>query len=142
MEARYETALEEYVKTLRIEALTMSQMARRDIFPGVSRCLSRLADGISAQRIACKDLPCAGETKLLQSLSALLDQAFEKADALDFHLSQPEAHTGEILAQATYYKDAVLPAMDALRAVVDQMESRTDASLWPYPSYGQLMFQV
>ena len=94
MEARYETALEEYAKTIRIEALTMSQMAHRDVFPAVSKVLSHLADGISAQRIACKDLPCAGETKLLKALSSLLDQAFEKADALDFHLAQEEVAAG------------------------------------------------
>ena len=142
MEARYETALEEYAKTIRIEALTMSQMAHRDVFPAVSRVLSQLADGISAQRIACKDLPCAGETKLLKSLSALLDQAFEKADALDFHLAQEEVGGGDILTQATYYKNSVLPAMEALRAAVDGMETLTDASAWPYPSYGELMFRV
>ena len=142
MEARYETALEEYAKTIRIEALTMSQMAHRDVFPAVSKVLSQLADGISAQRIACKDLPCAGETKLLKSLSALLDQAFEKADALDFHLAQEEVGGGDILTQATYYKNSVLPAMEALRAAVDGMETLTDASAWPYPSYGELMFRV
>ena len=142
MEARYETALEEYAKTIRIEALTMSQMAHRDVFPAVSRILSQLADGISAQRIACKDLPCAGETKLLKALSSLLDQAFEKADALDFHLAQEEVGGGDILTQATYYKNSVLPAMEALRAAVDGMETLTDASAWPYPSYGELMFRV
>ena len=142
MEARYETALEEYAKTIRIEALTMSQMAHRDVFPAVSKVLSQLADGISAQRIACKDLPCAGETKLLKSLSALLDQAFEKADALDFHLAQEEVGGGDILTQATYYKNSVLPAMEALRAAVDGMETLTDANAWPYPSYGELMFRV
>ena len=142
MEARYETALEEYAKTIRIEALTMSQMAHRDVFPAVSKALSQLADGISAQRIACKDLPCAGETKLLKALSSLLDQAFEKADALDFHLAQEEVGGGDILTQATYYKNSVLPAMEALRAAVDGMETLTDASAWPYPSYGELMFRV
>ena len=142
MEARYETALEEYAKTIRIEALTMSQMAHRDVFPAVSKVLSHLADGISAQRIACKDLPCAGETKLLKALSFLLDQAFEKADALDFHLAQEEVGGGDILTQATYYKNSVLPAMEALRAAVDGMELLTDASAWPYPSYGELMFRV
>ena len=142
MEARYETALEEYAKTIRIEALTMSQMAHRDVFPAVSKVLSHLADGISAQRIACKDLPCAGETKLLKALSSLLDQAFEKADALDFHLAQEEVGGGDILTQATYYKNSVLPAMEALRAAVDGMETLTDASAWPYPSYGELMFRV
>ena len=60
MEARYETALEEYAKTIRIEALTMSQMAHRDVFPAVSKVLSHLADGISAQRIACKTCPAPG----------------------------------------------------------------------------------
>ena len=142
MEARYETALEEYAKTIRIEALTMSQMAHRDVFPAVSKVLSQLADGISAQRIACKDLPCAGETKLLKALSSLLDQAFEKADALDFHLAQEEVGGGDILTQATYYKNSVLPAMEALRAAVDGMETLTDANAWPYPSYGELMFRV
>ena len=139
MEARCEAALEEYAKTLSIEAQTMSQMAHRDILPAAGRYASRLAEGLVSRRAACEGLSWTGEARLLEKLSALLGAAYDRLDELDGALSRQE---GDALAQAAYGKDVLLPAMGELRAVVDQLETITDASVWPYPSYGQLMFQV
>ena len=79
---------------------------------------------------------------LIQSLSTLMDSAFEKVESLDTLLSDGKVQSENTLAVATYYKDTIIPAMTALRAVVDEMEVNTAADFWPYPSYGDLMFRV
>ena len=142
MEARYETILEEYSKTLNIEALTMSEMTRQDILPSVSGYVESLAKSVAAQRTVCAGLPCAAETALIKKLSGLLDQAYEKVEALDTLLADGKAESHNVLTSATYYKDTIIPAMEALRAVVDQMEVHVSSKYWPYPTYGDLMFKV
>ncbi len=140
MEARYETILEEYAKTLRIEALTLSQMVHRDVTPAVSGFLGDLARGVKNQRLAVEGLPCTAETALIRTLSGELDDTFAKVNALDGLLAQTK--TGDTLEDAKFCKNSLIPAMDALRAVVDDMERHTDSRRWPYPSYGELMFRV
>ncbi len=142
MEARYETIIEEYSKTLNIEALTMSEMVRRDILPAVSGYVASLAEAVASKRAAVAGLPCAAETSLIQKLSSLLDSAYEKVEALDTLVADGKAESHNALTAATYYKDAIIPAMNELRAVVDQMEVDTASQFWPYPSYGDLMFRV
>ena len=142
MEARYETIIEEYSKTLNIEALTMSEMVRRDILPAVSGYIASLAEAVASKRAAVAGLPCAAETSLIQKLSSLLDSAYEKVEALDTLVADGKAESHNALTAATYYKDVITPAMNELRAVVDQMEVDTASQFWPYPSYGDLMFRV
>ncbi len=142
MEARYETIMEEYAKTLNIEALTMSGMVRQEVFPAVSAYLSGLADSVNSKRAVIKDLPCAAETALLTKLSALLDQAYAQVEALDLLLKDQKAMSSNVLTAASYYRDSVIPAMEALRATVDGMEENVSAEYWPYPSYADLMFRV
>ena len=142
MEARYETIIEEYSKTLNIEALTMSEMVRRDILPAVSGYVASLAEAVASKRAAVVGLPCAAETSLIQKLSSLLDSAYEKVEALDTLVADGKAESHNALTVATYYKDVIIPAMNELRAVVDQMEVDTASQFWPYPSYGDLMFRV
>ena len=142
MEARYETIIEEYSKTLNIEALTMSEMVRRDILPAVSGYVASLAEAVASKRAAVAGLPCAAETSLIQKLSSLLDSAYEKVETLDTLVADGKAESHNALTVATYYKDVIIPAMNELRAVVDQMEVDTASQFWPYPSYGDLMFRV
>ena len=142
MEARYETIIEEYSKTLNIEALTMSEMVRRDILPAVSGYIASLAEAVASKRAAVAGLPCAAETSLIQKLSSLLDSAYEKVEALDTLVADGKAESHNALTVATYYKDVIIPAMNKPRAVVDQMEVDTASQFWPYPSYGDLMFRV
>ena len=142
MEARYETILEEYSKTLNIEALTMSSMVRKDILPSVSSYIASLADAVNSKREVCADLPCGAETSLIRKLSGLMDEAYEKVEKLDALLADSKMESHNTLSVATYYKDAIIPAMEGIRAVVDQMEVDTSADFWPYPTYGDLMFKV
>ena len=142
MEARYETILEEYSKTLNIESLTMSSMVRHDILPAVSAYVASLAEAVNAKRNVCPNLACTAEVTLIEKLSSLMDEAFQKVEALDTATADSKAESYNALTAATYYKDVIIPAMEGLRAVVDQMEVDTASNFWPYPSYGDLMFKV
>ena len=142
MEARYETILEEYAKTLNIEALTMIEMVRQDILPSVSAYIAKLSNAILSKRSVSQDIPCATELSLVKKLSFLADSAYEKLEALEAVLADPKTVSVNVLTVSTYYRDAVIPAMDALRADVDQMEWHTASSYWPYPGYEDLMFQI
>ena len=142
MEARYETIMEEYVKTLHFEAVTMCGMVRQEVVPAVSRYIQGLAKAVAAKRAAVEGLPCKAETALIGKLSGLLDQAYELVEDLDGKLREPQAHSKNILTAATYYRDVMLPAMDQLRQCVDAMEMDVAAECWPYPTYADLMFRV
>ncbi len=142
MEARYETILEEYSKTLNIESLTMSSMVRHDILPAVSAYVASLAEAVQAKRNVCPSLACTAEVTLIEKLSSLMDEAFQKVEALGTATADSKAESYNALTAATYYKDVIIPAMEGLRAVVDQMEVDTASDFWPYPSYGDLMFKV
>ncbi len=142
MEARYETIMEEYAKTLNIEALTMSEMVRQDILPAVSGYVQSLSQAVVSKRSVCPDLPCTAETTLIQNLSTLMDEAFQKVETLDAALADQKMESHNTLTVATYYKDVIIPDMKDLRSVVDQMEVNVSAQCWPYPSYGDLMFRV
>lgn len=142
MEARYETIMEEYAKTLNIEALTMSEMVRQDILPAVSGYVQSLSQAVVSKRSVCPDLPCTAETTLIQNLSTLMDEAFQKVETLDAALADQKMESHNTLTVATYYKDVIIPDMKDLRSVVDQMEVNVSARCWPYPSYGDLMFRV
>ena len=141
MEARYETVLEEYAKTLHIEALTLSEMVRRDVMGAVSGYVGQLAKSVKNQQLAAKGVKCKAQTTLIKDLSALLDQTYGQVEALDAVVAEAEGKSGA-LAQAKAYKAKVIPAMETLRTSVDAMEENVSARFWPYPSYGDLMFRV
>ena len=141
MQARYDAALDSYGKTLNIEALTMCEMVRRDVIPAVSGYLAELAAAVGAKRAVVMNLPCKAEIALIEKLSGLLDTAYEQTDALDAAAAAAGKQDG-ILMEATSYKESVIPAMEALRTTVDEMETLVSAEFWPYPSYGDLMSRI
>jgi glutamine synthetase len=141
MQARYDAALDSYGKTLNIEALTMCEMVRRDVIPAVSGYLAELAAAVGAKRAVVMNLPCKAEIALIEKLSDLLDTAYEQTDALDAAAAAAGKQDG-ILMEATSYKESVIPAMEALRTTVDEMETLVSAEFWPYPSYGDLMSRI
>ena len=138
--SRYEITMENYVRTVRIEALTMADMARKEILPAVLRYTGDLASGISEKKKAVAVLPCRAETKLLEKLSILSDEIDAAIDALEESI---DGCTGEdITAQAFFIRDELLGKMDALRTLCDKAEMLTAASYWPFPTYGDLLFKV
>ncbi|MBQ6022534.1 MAG: glutamine synthetase III [Clostridia bacterium] len=139
--SRCEIMLENYIKTILIEARTMLDMARTQIAPAAESYASTLA--LNAARIKALDggIPCRYETGLAAKLSALTDEITEKTDALDKAVREAGDPT-DVIATSAYIKDTVLPAMEALRAVCDEAETVTAKDFWPFPSYAELLFGV
>ena len=138
--SRYEITMENYVRTVRIEALTMVDMARKEILPAILRYLSDLSASLNEQKKAVPVLPCRVETKLLTRLSALADGIDDAIESLEETVSaRAEADMTE---QAFYIRDSVLKEMAALRALCDETETLTAADYWPFPTYGDLLFRV
>ena len=138
MKSRYEINLENYCKTLNIEALTMIDMARHDIFPAASAYASQLAANAASKEAF---VSCSAEKKLLERISALTDSFYGKLETLEAALAEADKYTNSKDA-AFYYKDTVLSAMDALRSDGDALEQLTAADFWPSPSYGDMLFSI
>ena len=141
MESRYEILLETYSKVINIEGLTMVDMAKKQILPAVNSYIGDLASTAKKKLSVTEGLSCRMEKDLLEKLSVLEDSAYDKANKLAALLEEG----GKIsngLAQATFYKDQILPAMEALRSDCDALEVDTAESSWPFPQYGDLLFHI
>ena len=141
LRSRYEIQLENYVRTVRIEALTMADMARREILPAVAAYAAALADGMAKKKAAAPEASCGYESKVVKKLSCLTDCADSKTDAVEKAVTELDA-LGDVTKEAEFVRDAVLPRMAELRAVCDEAETLTAASYWPFPTYGDLLFGV
>jgi|GEM_PF-451614 len=141
MEARYEIHLENYSKVLNIEALTMLEMARRDIMPAVSSYLRELSETAAAIHAVSVTADCSYEESIIPEMSALLGDAYRKVRRLDEALMGAKTVEGS-QALANYYRDKVFSAMAELRITIDQLETMTPSDKWPVPSYGDLLFSV
>ncbi len=141
MEARYEIHLEHYCKVLNIEALTMIDMARRYILPAVSKYIHELSDTALAVQSLTTSAVCTFEQEQIAEMTGLLNDSFRKTKNLDAALFGAKSVTGS-QALADYYRDRVFAAMQELRISVDQLETMTPADVWPFPSYGDLLFSV
>ena len=139
--SREDILFENYAKIVNIEALTMIEMASRDIIPAVSAYMAELADNASAKIAILPDIPCEVETDLLRRLSALHTSAYRNLELLR-KVDKQAAETTDNVARAEAYRDLVIPAMEALRADVDAMEELTASEYWPLPTYGDMMFRV
>ena len=142
MQSRQDIILETYAKTINIEALTASDMVKRDILPAVSSYVAELASGVATKKAISDDIPCEAELDIIKRLSGLQDCAYKKLAALDNAIIGVKEVGEDPIKVATYYKDSVITAMTELRAVVDEMETLVSSDYWPYPSYGDLMFRV
>ena len=142
VKARQEILLENYIKIIDLEALTMLDMAKKDIFPAVSAFTGELADTIIRKRSVSDDIRTDAEVKLLQKLSDLLAEFSEAIDELDSKVGGSIAYRKNIQSHAEYNCNETLRSMEKLRAISDKMEMCTASEYWPYPSYGELLFSV
>jgi glutamine synthetase len=143
--SRCEILLDNYSKLISIEALTMLDMTKKDILPAVSRFENALADAYLAKKSVLAS-GCAGiradyETDLLKRLSALADSIADNANTLDAALKNAKVSKDAATASAAM-RDEVIPAMEALRAAVDEAETLTASDFWPFPTYGDILFSV
>ena len=141
MRSRREIFFESYRKIKNIEARTMLEMTVRDIIPAVSKYIGELSSAVNAKRAAVKNVSVASESDIIDKLSSLLDRTYEAYAALDRVEKIAVTKTEEEDA-AFYYKDSVIPKMEALRRVVDEMEILTSRDAWPMPTYGDITFRI
>ena len=139
--SRYEIQQEEYCRVLNIEALTMLDMARKDIFPAVSRYIHELADTCNAKKMLSTSIICDAELDLIEKLSRLLNCFYQKINVLETKINSAR-EINDVAQRALYYGEEVLSAMNELRAVGDEMEVSVSSQYWPYPSYGELLYGV
>ena len=139
LESREEIIYETYAKTINIEALTMIDMAGKDIIPAVSAYTGDLANTVLAVKEA--GAMASTQIELLKKVDGLLTEAQAALETLQAETAKA-SEIEDVKAQAFYYKDTVKAAMDALRAPVDKLEMVVDSDIWPMPTYGELMFEV
>ena len=138
--ARADIRLENYTKIINIEALTMVEMAKRDVIPAVSDFIAELCGNLAAKRAVYDELPCETEKKLISRLSALNDEASLIVEKLESDLKNIDMR--EIVSSAQAMAHTVIPDMDKLRNCVDEMETLTSSDYWPYPSYFDILYGV
>ena len=141
LKSRYEIMMENYCKTVKIEALTMTDMARREILPAVEAYATEVAASAAAKKALDGSMHCEYEKKLVTKLSFLTDQIAEKNDALETAMTKLNA-VRDIREEAEMIRDEILPKMADLRACADEAETLTAAKHWPFPTYGKLLFGV
>ena len=141
LESRYEIGLETYCKSLHIEALTMLEMARRDIAPAVCNYMGFVADTINSKREAIKGIPCKLELDLLADLSKDSDNLAEAITRLEKDVRKAE-EIPTINDRADYYRDFILKDMEELRTYADNLETVTAKEYWPFPTYTDLLYSV
>ena len=138
--ARNGIHLENYCEVIGIEARTMVDMVKRNIFPAVSRFSGDVAKGVAAKKSVLADLDCSAEEDLLRKLGRLTAEMMKQTAALEDALASVKAE--DAYEAAHYYRYTVFAMMGGLRAVVDDLETITAAGYWPYPSYTDLLFSV
>lgn len=141
LESRYEISMENYCQTLRIEAATMNNMAKKAIYPAVVRYTTELAQNIQVKQSVGANLPMASETKLLRDLSCLSDSLLQQTRSLADALEKADRIQGT-QEKADFYKDTVLTNMNQLRDTADQLELLTAKDRWPLPTYTDLLYSV
>ena len=140
--SRSEIQLENYCKQLHIEALTMVDMLRKQILPAASKYLSVLGSTITTTQAACPKAKCQYEKDTMEKLSSLIDSLYKETGILETDIANEESKAGDIEKQAHYVRDTLFVQMEKTRAIADQIEPMVDKTLWPYPTYGDMLFSV
>ena len=141
MESRYEVEMEHYAKVINIEALTMLEMARKQLLPAVNAYMSEVANTAASKLAVSESLSVRSETKALTRLSADADAMSDAVDELQAAVNAAKALSDES-AKAVAFHDDVLPKMDALRAAADDAETICGEDYWPLPSYSKMLYYV
>ena len=136
--ARYDIKIEEFCKLINIEALTMIDMARRSIAPAISAYGNELAGAALAKQELGVNIKA--EKDVLAKISDLAAVFNDKIEALESAVIKADEFTSA--EQAKYFHDAVIPAMNELRLVGDELETLTAEEYWPFPSYGDMLFSI
>jgi len=142
LEARQEIVLENYIKTINIEALTALEMAKRQILPAGITFATELAHSINTVKATGVEAATSAQEELLKEVSATLASLQKNITALEKAQAKAENMHGETYKQALFYKDSVFTAVNSLRADADKLETVVDKELWPLPTYADLLFNL
>lgn len=140
IKSRYEIMLENYIKTINIEALTMVDMVNKDILPAISKYIGILARTETERKLVLPNYEDSFEKTKIENLSSIEKCIYEKVEELEKLLIKADFSTS--LKAAEYYRFKVFTQMQSLRVDVDMAERNTATEYWPYPTYGELLFGV
>ena len=141
LKSRCEITLENYCKTVTIEANTMSQMAKKEILPAIEEYTAFIASAAGKKKALDAEVSCVYETGTVRKLSLLSGQIFEKCDELDKVLCKL-SDSANAKEEGYMIRDELLPKMSELRVACDEAEVITAEKYWPFPTYGELLFGV
>ena len=141
LKSRCEITLENYCKTVTIEANTMSQMAKKEILPAIEEYTAFVASAAGKKKALDAEVSCVYETRTVRKLSLLSGQIFEKCDELDKVLCKL-SDSANAKEEGYMIRDELLPKMSELRVACDEAEVITAEKYWPFPTYGELLFGV
>lgn len=139
--SRYEILVENYCKTIKIEALTMVDMARKDILPAVESYIKDLADAANSKKALSAGISCEVEISLIERLSCLAKKLYDGTEKLCAQVAHA-AGLSNITDFAIYCRDEILKTMDEVRAAADELETLTSSKYWPFPAYSEILFSV
>lgn len=139
--SRCDIMLDNYIKTVNIEATTMIDMARKEIIPAVARFAAETASAVAVKKSVASGAVCAYETKLVTELSDIIDAMDASTTELEGAVEELKG-ISEIIPASEFVRDTVLPTMDKLRESADKAETVTSADCWPFPTYDKLLFGV
>ena len=142
MRSRRDIRMENYCKVMKIEALTMIEMAEKQFVPAMSKYAKFLADTVASKKAVMATLDCTFEEKTLSRLSELTAVAYDKVCELKSHMDKLVSMKKDFIGSAFFIKDEIIPCMNALRAAVDAAETICTSEYWPVPTYGEILFSV
>jgi glutamine synthetase len=141
MHSRYEISLENYSKTIHIEALTMIDMVKKEILPAVIAYQGEIAQIASAKKAFVTDISTYVEEQLLHKLTTLSGAAYKKLECLEKSVLEVK-NISDALAMAKFYRERIFTDMLTLRGTVDELEAMVGGSYWPYPTYAEILYSV
>jgi glutamine synthetase len=137
--ARANIQLENYIKTIRIEALTMADMAKKQIYPAVSAYVAELCANYAAKKSVCESIPCASEQALIKDLATANDKMMATVNKMEADLADMPEGEKEASRRMAH---VVVPDMEEIRRYADEMEKLCSKDYWPFPTYTDLLFSI
>jgi len=139
--SRTEIVLEEYCKEINIEALTLIDIAKKDLIPAVTSYIKELSDTANSKKAFMPDVDCETEKSLIYKLSLLAGSLYSKTELLENKLLRVKDCHG-VEETAYFYRNSIFAAMQEMRAVIDELETNTAKKYWPFPTYGEILLSV
>ena len=142
MHSRYEISLEKYIKTINIEAMTMLEMAKRQLLPACIKFETEIAKSINEIKNCGIEADLSANTDLLKETASFASQFKKEISLLENSLSKAQNSFEDTLEQAMFYRNDVFARMEALRTVADELERIVDSNIWPIPTYADILFNI